>query len=258
MNAGHPRVVCISQARMTSTRLPGKVLMQAVGKPLLAHHLGRLARCRRVDALVLATTVNATDDPVAELGAALGVPVFRGSEHDVLSRFAGAAAQAGAEVVVRVTADCPLIDPDLVDRAVAAFLDGRAEEPPVDYLNIDVGRFPRGLDAEVFARAALDEAAAQAADPAEREHVTAYIYRRPDRFRLGAPLGPPEDGPQNGLPPQRWCVDEAGDFALVSRLLEALLPEHPDFGWQDCCKALRSHPDWADLNADVRQRTLHG
>lgn len=245
-----PRVVCISQARMTSTRLPGKVLMEAAGRPLLAHHLERLARCRTLDALVLATTVNGTDDPVAELARSLGVPVFRGDEQDVLGRFAGAAAMAGADVVVRVTADCPLIDPALVDRVVAAFLE---PAPPLDYLSLDVTRFPRGLDSEVFTRAALDEATATATDPAEREHVTAHIYRRPERFRIGAPLAP-EDG---SVLDQRWCVDEAADLELVRRLLGALLPENPGFGWQDCCNLLRQHPEWADLNGSVRQNTLH-
>ncbi|MGY0712715.1 cytidylyltransferase domain-containing protein [Azospirillum argentinense] len=245
-----PRVVCISQARMTSTRLPGKVLMAAAGQPLLAHHLGRLARCRTLDALVLATTVNGTDDPVADLAGSLGVPVFRGDEQDVLGRFAGAAAMAGADVVVRVTADCPLIDPALVDRLVTAFLE---TVPPLDYLSLDVTRFPRGLDAEVFPRAALVEAAATAADPAEREHVTAYIYRRPERFRIGIPLAP-EDG---SVLDQRWCVDEPADLELVRRLLGALLPENPGFGWQDCCNLLRQNPEWADLNGSVRQNTLH-
>jgi len=245
-----PRVVCISQARMTSTRLPGKVLMEAAGQPLLAHHLDRLARCRTLDALVLATTVNGTDDPVAALAGSFGVPVFRGDEQDVLGRFAGAAAMAGADVVVRVTADCPLIDPALVDRVVTAFLEAA---PPLDYLSLDVTRFPRGLDTEVFTRAALDEAAATAAEPAEREHVTAHIYRRPERFRVGIPLAP-EDGT---VLDQRWCVDEPADLELVRRLLGAVLPENPGFGWQDCCKVLRQHPEWADLNGSVRQNTLH-
>lgn len=245
-----PRVVCISQARMTSTRLPGKVLMEAAGQPLLAHHLGRLARCRTLDGLVLATTVNGTDDPVAELAVALGVPVFRGDEQDVLGRFAGAAAMAGADVVVRVTADCPLIDPALVDRVVTTFLES---VPTLDYLSLDVTRFPRGLDSEVFTRAALDEASAFATDPTEREHVTAHLYRRPERFRIGAPLAP-EDG---SILDQRWCVDEAADLELVRRLLGALLPENPGFGWQDCCKVLRQNPEWADLNGSVRQNTLH-
>ncbi|MCM8736295.1 glycosyltransferase family protein [Azospirillum sp. A1-3] len=245
-----PRVVAISQARMTSTRLPGKVLMPAAGRPLLAHHLERLSRASGLDAVVLATTVNATDDPVAECAQSLGITVFRGDEQDVLGRFAGAAALAGADLVVRVTADCPLIDPALVGRLIAAFQAGQ----PLDYLSIDSTRYPRGLDAEIFPRRLLDEAATTATDPAEREHVTPYIYRRPDRFRLGTALVP--DAPVEPAD-QRWCVDEPADYELVRRLLEALVPSNPGFGWQDCCKTLRDHPDWVDINRSVRQKTLH-
>ncbi|MBY6265781.1 spore coat protein [Azospirillum sp. 412522] len=255
----NPRVVAISQARMTSTRLPGKVLMPAAGRPLLAHHLGRLSRTPGLDAVVLATTVNAADDPVAECAQGLGVTVFRGDEQDVLGRFAGAAALAGADLVVRVTADCPLIDPALVGRLIAAFRESHSTGQPLDYLSIDSTRYPRGLDAEIFPRRLLDEATANATDPAEREHVTPYIYRRPDRFRLGMALAPdavmePEEFPLDG---QRWCVDEPADYELVRRLLEALLPATPGFGWQDCCKLLRDHPDWVDINRSVRQKTLH-
>lgn len=233
---------------MTSTRLPGKILLPAAGKPLLEHHLERLRRCRTLDAVVLATTVNATDDPVAALGEALGVPVFRGSEQDVLSRFAGAAELGMADLVVRVTSDCPLIDPALIDELVSGFLQNQA----ADYRSIDVGQFPRGLDAEVFRRSALDEAMASATDPAEREHVTPYIYRRPDRFRLAEPLRP-----AHPVPSQRWCVDEPADYELVRRILESVSPTNPNFGWQDCCNVLKDNPDWADINADVRQKTLH-
>lgn len=249
-----PRIVAISQARMTSTRLPGKVLMPAAGRPLLAHHLDRLSRTPGLDAVVLATTVNAADDPVAACAESLGVQVFRGDEQDVLGRFAGAAALARADLVVRVTADCPLIDPALIGRLIAAFRD----DPSLDYLSIDSTRYPRGLDAEIFPRALLDEAAANATDPAEREHVTPYIYCRPERFRLGIPLAPDEPVDPSG---QRWCVDEPADYELVRRLLEALppsnLPSNPAFGWQDCCKLLRDHPDWMDINRSVRQKTLH-
>ncbi|WP_395454994.1 cytidylyltransferase domain-containing protein [Azospirillum melinis] len=246
------RIVAISQARMTSTRLPGKVLMPAAGRPLLAHHLERLSCTPGLDAVVLATTVNATDDPVVECAQGLGVAVFRGDEQDVLGRFAGAAALADADLVVRVTADCPLIDPALIGRLIAAFQDGQ----PLDYLSIDSTRYPRGLDAEIFPRRLLDEAAANATDPAEREHVTPYLYRRPDRFRLGTALVPdlPLDSDLEG---QRWCVDEPADYELVRRLLEALMPANPVFGWQDCCKTLRDHPDWVDINRSVRQKSLH-
>lgn len=249
--ADRPRVVCISQARMTSSRLPGKVLLEAAGRPLLAHHLERLRRCRTVDEVVLATTTNAADDPVAALARSLGVTVFRGSEGDVLDRFVGAARASSADVVVRVTADCPLIDPALIDTTVRRFLAGRLETPPVDYATVDTDRFPRGLDTEVFTRTALEDAHANAVDPAEREHVTPYIYRRPQRFRMAPSLVP-----ETAVPPLRWCVDEPADFILVGRLLEALLPVRPDFGWQDCCKAMSDHPEWFDINRGVMQRKV--
>ncbi|HYD70512.1 glycosyltransferase family protein [Azospirillum sp.] len=238
------RVLCVSQARMASTRLPGKVLMDAAGRPLLAHHLDRLRRCRRIDAVVLATSDGTIDDPVAALADSLGVTVFRGSEHDVLDRFAGAAALDRAEIVVRVTADCPLIDPALVDAVVGFFL-----AQAVDYAHLDVSLFPRGLDTEVFTRAALIEAESHATDPAEREHVTPYLYRRPDRFRLasfreGAPA-------RHGG--ERWCVDEPADLELVRRLL-AVLP--PGFGWQDVCKVLDDHPEWTAINRAVAQKDV--
>ncbi len=237
---------------MNSSRLPGKVLLPAAGKPLLVHHLERLARSPGVDGVVLATTVGAVDDPVAATASAMGIPVFRGDEADVLQRFAGAAAMADADVVVRVTADCPLIDPDLVGQLIAAFLAGQADRPPLDYLSIDVSRYPRGLDAEIFPRAVLDEAAAMATLSAEREHVTYYIYTRPQRFRLGTPLA--HDGPAIE---QRWCVDEAADYELVRRLLDAHRTDHPAFGWRDCCRVLADHPDWVDINRSIRQKTPH-
>ncbi|NYZ15433.1 glycosyltransferase family protein [Azospirillum sp. RWY-5-1] len=249
--SAHPRIVCISQARMTSSRLPGKVLMEAAGAPLLAHHLGRLRRARLIDTVVLATTINATDDPVAELAERLGIGVFRGDEQDVLGRFAGAAQAFGADVVVRVTADCPLIDPALIDEAVGRFLAGQTDTPPMDYVNIDTGRFPRGLDAEVFTRRALDEAAREAVAPDEREHVTPFLYRRPQRFRLGPPVQP-----RCPLPSYRWCVDEPDDLALIRRMLEALLPGRAAFGWQDCCTLLEANPAWSEINRGVAQRKL--
>mgnify|MGYP000898461938 CR=1 FL=1 len=243
------KVVCVAQARMTSSRLPGKILMTAAGKPLLQWHLERLQAAKRVDQVALATTSNLSDDPVAELAEKLGVFVFRGSEHDVLGRFAGCAAACGADTVIRVTADCPLIDPALIDDLADAF----AATPTIDYCSIDVGRFPRGLDAEIFAYSSLAQAASEAQEPFEREHVTPFIYRRPDRFRLGAPLGPPPGAP----PPLagRWCVDEAADLELI-RLLLAELPPDGVFGWRDVCMLISQNPDWADVNRDVAQRKL--
>lgn len=242
------RIVCVSQARMTSTRLPGKVLMPAAGRPLIRYHLERLMRAKRLDGLVLATTTNATDDPLAEAAVQLGVPVFRGDEHDVLGRFAGAAAAARADIVVRVTGDCPLIDPALVDELIGCFVQGE----PLDYLSIDPTRYPRGLDAEIFTRAALDAADAEATEAAEREHVTPFIYRHPERFRLGTPLAP-----KRTVPPHRWCVDELSDLELVSRILTALGPRALTAGWQDVCKVLDLNPGWTLINRDIQQRLVH-
>ncbi len=243
-----PRVVCVTQARMTSTRLPGKVMMPILGLPMIHYHLSRLQRCRLIDEQVLATTVNATDDVLAEYGRSLGLRVARGSEHDVLDRFAGAVADSDAEIVVRVTGDCPLIDPDLVDAVIDLYQSGR---PGLDYAAIDVGSFPRGLDAEVFGRDLLLEAHARATTPHEREHVTPYLYATPGRFRT-ATLPAPGDFSQH-----RWCVDEPADFDLATRLIEALMPERPAFGWRDCLAVLERHPDWAAINQTVQQRAGH-
>jgi spore coat polysaccharide biosynthesis protein SpsF len=237
-------VVCISQARMGSSRLPGKVLLPVLGRPLLEWHVQRLQRARQIDRLVVATTVEPQDDPIAALCEALGVAVFRGSERDVLSRYAGAAAEHGAATVVRVTSDCPLIDPELVDRVVAAFL-----AADVDYMALDTTSVPRGLDTEVFTRAALDEAAAQATAAPEREHVTPYIYHRPQRFRL-ASVSP--ETPVIG----RWCVDEPADYELVRRIIETLGKNGPGFSWRECAALLDAHPEWRALNSAVMQKKV--
>lgn len=240
-------VVCITQARMTSTRLPGKVLMEAAGKPLLAHHLDRLGACRAIDRLVVATTTNATDDPIAAFCAARGVAVARGSEDDVLGRFAQAAQAAGAGVVVRATSDCPLIDPGVVAGQIGMWL---ALGDPRACVTIDVQGLPRGIGVEVFSHAALREAAAQAG-PDEREHVTTYFYRRPERFRTVVWT----TGPDERREPSRWCVDEPADLELVRVMLETLRRERPDFGWRDVVDLTRRHPEWAAINRHVRQKT---
>ena len=194
---------------------------------------------------MLATTVNATDDPLLAVAAARGIRVVRGPEDDVLHRYALAAEAAGADIVVRVTSDCPLIDPGLIDLVVETFL----EDPSSDYCGLDVGSYPRGLDVEVFRRRDLDAADRDPATVAyEREHVTPYIYRRPGRFTLSRVSHP---GPAVAY---RWCVDEPSDLDLVRRLLEALLPENPRFTWRDCMQLMTLHPEWAAINATVQQK----
>lgn len=246
------RVVAISQARMTSTRLPGKVLIPVAGRSLLAWHLDRLRLARRLDAVMVATTVNASDDPIVALCQELGVQVFRGSEHDVLARYHGAAAAAQAGVVVRVTSDCPLIDPGLVDRVLERLAAGQA-----DYVsNIRLRTFPRGLDAEAFGRDLLDLAASEATDPAEREHVTPFIWRRPERFRLAGVVDDTDPTGAQGRAHYRWTVDTPEDLALIERMLGALAPLGPGFSWRQALTVYRDHPEWAALNAAIAQKPV--
>lgn len=240
-----PRVIGVIQARMGSTRLPGKVMMDVAGRSLIGHQIDRLRRSRRLDGLCVATSDLSGDDALAAHIDALGVPVFRGSETDVLDRFYRAALAQQADIVLRFTGDCPLIDPALVDALADLFRDA---DPTLDYAAIDVSRYPRGLDAEIVRMDALRLAWTEAATDFEREHVMPFLWRRPDRFRLGYLTDAALDAPW------RWCVDTEQDLALVQRLLESLLPGNPAFGWRDADAAMRAHPDWALINRDVAQK----
>ncbi len=246
MNTGP--TVAIVQARMTSTRLPGKVLMPVQGRPLLSWQLERMRRASRLDAIVVATTVNAVDDAIVSFCKGEGVEVTRGSEQDVLSRYVEAARKSDAHTVVRVTSDCPLMDPALLDEALARF---QASQPPCDYLsNMLAPSFPYGLAVEVMTAKALYEAGSEADDPQEREHVTPFIYWRPQRFRLQSFATVPD------LSFHRWTVDTPEDFDLVSRIIRALYPKDPDFGWRDVLLLLAQHPDWVKINAHIGQKPV--
>jgi spore coat polysaccharide biosynthesis protein SpsF len=237
--------VVIVQARMTSTRLPGKVLLPLGGEPMLSRLIERLKRVRRAHAIVIATTINATDNAIVALCERLGVICHRGSEHDVLARYADAARAVHASVVVRITSDCPLIDPALIDEAIARF-----EQGDVDYVsNMLPPTWPYGMAVEVFSAQALAEACAEATQPAEREHVTPFIYAHPERFRLHN-LASPTD-----LSGQRWTVDTLEDYELVKRLFDAVHPSHPDFTLADLLATMQAHPDWLAINQHVRQKS---
>src|SRR3989344_7618105 len=175
------RVALIVQARMGSTRLPGKILMPLKGKPMLGWQLERLKRAEELDQIILATTNKKSDDQVAALGEACDVTVFRGDEEDVLDRYYRAAKEAGADIIVRVTGDCPLIDPAVVDEVVRHF-----RRANVDYTK-HPENYPEGLDTEVFSFAALERAWQNAQLPSEREHVTPFIRNHPELFRVDAP-----------------------------------------------------------------------
>jgi spore coat polysaccharide biosynthesis protein SpsF len=238
------RTLIIVQARMTSTRLPGKVLLPLAGEAMLTRLLERLRRVQRAHGIVIATTTNTTDDAITELCAKLNVPCHRGSEHDVLSRYADAARLHGADVVVRITADCPLIDPALIDQVIATY-----EAGDTDYVsNMLPPTWPYGMAVEVFSAGALAQAHTEATQAAEREHVTPFLYWHPERYRLRNVASPVD------LSQHRWTVDTPEDYALVSRLFEHLMPTHPQFTQADVLALLEQHPDWIALNQHIQQK----
>lgn len=242
------RPTAIVQARMASTRLPAKIFKELGGKPVLFRVVERLRMTRLIGGICIATTTNASDDKVAAFADEIGADCFRGSELDVLARFQGAAAHVSAESIVRITSDCPLIDPDIVDLVVEAFLGNDAA-----YASNTVERtYPIGMDTEVFSRAALEEAAANATRPEEREHVTPYFYRHPDKFNvinIAAPAALRD-------PFLRLTLDTPEDFELLSRIYAALAPDAPNFRLQDVLAFLRQNEGLRALNDHVPHNWL--
>lgn len=245
------RVVAIVQARMGSTRLPGKVLMDIAGTPMLVRHVERLQRASRVTEVVVATTLETADEAISALCGQRGWACYRGSEHDVLGRYAEASRAHAADTIVRTTADCPLIDAAVVDSVVAALVDA---QPYCDYAsNCWPGySYPRGLDVEVLARTALERADREDTDPQTREHVTAYVLEHPEAFRLrGVALVPP-------CPALRWTVDTEDDLELMRRICGELGDHH--LPWTAAWDVCKRHPEWLALNQHVRQKGVrdHG
>lgn len=239
-------IVAITQARVGSTRLPAKVLRPIGGKPMLWWHLKRLAQAETLDEIVVATTHEPGADQIAAIARDLNIAVFQGPEHDVLARYAGAATLMSARTIVRVTSDCPLIDPTLIDLTVRAFVDTM---PDCRYVALSAEHFPRGLDCEVFSADALIESADLTSDPSDREHVTPFI-RRDHRYAARWLL------PEMSVAPQRWCVDTAEDLALVTHVIEALGRDRTDFGWHEILAVIDANPHWHGLNAHIQQK--HG
>lgn len=237
-------VIAILQGRMSSSRLPGKVLKPILGRPMIGLQLDRLKRCTTAAKLVVATSVEPTDDPIAAFCAAENVACFRGPLNDVLGRFEGAArAHDPVDHVIRLTADCPLSDPAVIDRLVRAHIDSG-----YDYTsNVGTLRFPDGLDAEVMKRSALAAAAAEATDPFEREHVTPFLYRHPERFRIGH-LDNYADQTH-----MRWTVDTLDDFRMVEAVFRELGPTSA-FGHREVVELLQRRPDIEALNAPAAAR----
>jgi spore coat polysaccharide biosynthesis protein SpsF len=233
-------ILAILQARISSIRLPGKVLKPILGEPMLARQIERLRRAKKFDKLIVATSTDPSDDVLEEFCRRVGVPCFRGSLNDVLDRFYQAALPYAPEHVVRLTGDCPLIDPELVDRTIEFHLEGG-----YDYTSNTLDpTFPDGLDTEVFRLDALCRAWQEAVLPSEREHVTVYIYKRPDKFRLGIYRSLID------LSYYRWTVDEPDDLELVDKIYSAIYPVNPCFNTSEVLVFLAKTPGLSTYNTN--------
>jgi spore coat polysaccharide biosynthesis protein SpsF len=238
------RVVAIIQARMGSTRLPGKVLKRLGGRTALERVVSRIRQCGLLDEVMVATSVKRADDAIVEECARLRVGVFRGSESDVLDRYLHAAEAAQADVVVRITSDCPLIDPGLSDATIQGFLDARP-----DYAsNVLERTYPRGLDTEVVAVKALESAFREAQDPFQREHVTPFLYQHPERFRLLSVKG------ERDYSQHRWTLDTLEDLEFLQALYAKL--GNRDFTWRDVLNLVQDDPRLTEINRGVVQKMV--
>ncbi|MSS70323.1 MAG: spore coat biosynthesis protein F [Candidatus Latescibacteria bacterium] len=242
------KVVCTIEARMRSTRLPGKVLVPIMGRPMLELMIERLRRVRRINAIVVATTDNPADQPIEDLARSLGVGFFRGSEEDVMDRVLRAARQAQADVIVETTGDCPVIDPETIDSVIEAFVTNN-----VDYCaNVIERTYPRGMDVEVFWYKRLEEIVQLTTDPTDREHVSTYFYKHADRYR--------RLNLASSLPPDavslRLTVDTPQDLDLITRIYEALYPSKKDFSLQDILGLFERHPELKDINRDIKHKSV--
>lgn len=242
-------VVAIIQARMGSTRLPGKVMLPLCGHSVLAQVIARVEAASGVERVMVATTVSPLDDIVAAEAARCGAAVFRGSADDVLARYHGAALAAGAHTVVRITADCPLTDPELLSAMLTRFRERSAAAQPLDYLSNGLARsYPRGLDIEIISFAALARCHAEASRPHQREHVTPYIYEHPELFAIEAYVGTPDRSAH------RWTLDTREDWELIRAVYARLGSGRAIFSSAAVLALLEAHPELVALNADVVQK----
>jgi spore coat polysaccharide biosynthesis protein SpsF len=235
---------CIVQARIASTRLPGKVLKDLAGEPVLGHVLRRCEAIPGVDVVVCATVDNPDGAAIESLAKRYDTPVHRGSETDVLDRYLGAARLVEADTVVRVTSDCPLIDPSLCGEVVER---RRAENAEYAANNFTWG-YPHGLDCEIFTRQALEAAAAEATEPYDREHVSPWIRRHPTYRKVEVP------GPGGPEAKWRWTLDFPEDLDFM-RALYRYLPEPPEMpSWREIAAVVAAHPDLSAINRARSQR----
>ena len=239
------QVVAIIQARMGSTRLPGKVMELIAGETMLARVVRRTRRASLIDSVVVVTTMGRMDEPIVGECKKLNAPVFRGSEDDVLDRYYRAALDCHAQSAVRITSDCPLIDSEEIDKVVREFLDCKS-----DYASNCLERtYPRGLDTEVMTIEALARAWKEAREHYQRAHVTPYIYQNPKLFKLCSVKG------DENYSTHRWTVDTPDDLTFI-RAIYQRLDRGVDSGWKDVLRVLSKEPQLIELNRNIQQKGM--
>jgi spore coat polysaccharide biosynthesis protein SpsF len=240
------KIVAIIQARMGSTRLPGKVMMDLFGEPVLVRDVNRLQRSELLDEIAIATTTLSADDQIVSLCKERGWQYFRGDENDVLDRYYQAAWTFNADVIVRITSDCPMIETEIVDRLIREFL----ARPDIDYASntLPPRTFPRGLDTEVMTFEALERAWMEDKDPKLREHVTPYIYRNPNKFKIQSVVN------DTDLSFHRWTLDTPEDLAFIRTVYEYF--GNDDFTWTDVVEYLEKHPEVSKINSEIQQKAI--
>jgi len=242
------RVVIILQARMGASRLPGKPLKKVLGRSLLSYQLERLRRVYSASEIVVATTMESQDDAIISLCEAEKVAYFRGSSFDVLDRYYQAAKLFNADYIVRVTGDCPIIDPEIIDQVINEYLQ---QLPTYDYVSNSVRpTYPRGLDTEIFSFPLLEYAHKDGKLPQEREHVTVYFYTHPEIFSIGNVAS------EKDISQHRWTVDTQEDFELISKILTTIYPYNPNFNTNDVLALLDENPEWVKINAHIKQKPV--
>jgi spore coat polysaccharide biosynthesis protein SpsF len=239
-------VGAIIQARMNSSRLPGKVLKPVLGRPLLELLVERLRFCRRLDDIIIATTAGTEDDPVRDLTERLDIKYVRGSEEDVLDRYFQAARQFQVDHIVRITGDCPLADPVVIDSVIEAYMDVDSGMARYDYLsNATEATFPDGLDVQIFSFDVLERLHQRADKKYQREHVCTYILEHPEAFRTGNMRC------SRDLSRYRWTLDNFEDYELIKAIYEGLYFRKKSFLMEDILKFLEENPGLEGLNKDI-------
>jgi spore coat polysaccharide biosynthesis protein SpsF len=236
-------IIGVLQARFSSSRLYGKVLKPIVGKPMLALQIERIQRSKLLDRLIVATSNIDDDQPIASLCIDMGVEYFRGNLSDVLDRFYQASKLYSPQHVVRLTGDCPLCDPQLIDALIQFHLNGG-----YDYSSNTIApTYPDGLDVEAFSFSCLKTAHQEGRLPSHREHVTPFIHQQPQRFKLGNYKN------DTDLSSLRWTVDEQLDLDLITKIYESLYPSNPEFTTKDILTWLQAYPEWKIYNTQVQR-----